>query len=59
MRRVRARGLQARTPAVGYDVPLKFTGQIEKVVLHLGETKLRAADQKSLMAAEARSRAAE
>ena len=36
-----------------------FTGQIEKVVLHLGETKLSAADQEALMAAETRRRAGE
>jgi len=42
-----------------YDVPFKFTGRIEKVVVHLGETKLSAADQKALKTAEAKTRAGE
>jgi arylsulfatase len=42
-----------------YDVPFKFTGQIEKVVVNLGEAKLGAADQKALKRAEAKSRASE
>lgn len=37
-----------------YDVPFKFTGQIEKVVVNLGETKLSDEDRKALDAAEAR-----
>jgi len=40
-------------------VPFKFTGQIEKVVVHLGESKLVAADQKALKAAEAKGRISE
>ena len=39
-----------------YDVPFKFTGKIEKVVVHLGETKLGAADQKKLKEAEGKGR---
>lgn len=31
-----------------YDVPFKFTGKIEKVVVNLGETKLSAPDQQKL-----------
>ena len=31
-----------------YDVPFKFTGKIEKVVVNLGETKLGAPDQQKL-----------
>jgi arylsulfatase len=42
-----------------YDVPCKFTGQIEKVVINLGESKLTAADQKARETAEARRRATE
>ena len=42
-----------------YDVPFKFTGEIEKVVVNLGEAKLSAADQKALKTAEAKSRAGE
>jgi hypothetical protein len=37
-----------------YDVPFKFTGQIEKVVVNLGETKLGAADQEDLRKMEER-----
>lgn len=32
----------------GYDVPFEFTGQIERVVVNLGETRLPAADEKQL-----------
>lgn len=35
-----------------YDVPFKFTGRIEKVVVKLGETKLGAADHQMLRHAE-------
>jgi hypothetical protein len=42
-----------------YDVPFKFTGQINKVTVHLGEAKLSAADQKALRTADARRRIAE
>ena len=53
-------GEDTGTPvSLDYDVPFKFSGQIEKIVVHLAETKLSAADQKALMAAEARSRASE
>jgi len=31
-----------------YDVPFKFTGEIEKVVVNLGETKLSTPDQQKL-----------
>jgi hypothetical protein len=37
-----------------YDVPFKFAGQIEKVVVNLGETKLGAADQEDLRKMEER-----
>lgn len=42
-----------------YDVPFKFTGQIEKVVAQLGETKFSAADQNAHKTAEAKRRASE
>ena len=42
-----------------YDVPFKFTGTIEKVIVNLGEAKLGAADQKALKATDAKSRAGE
>jgi hypothetical protein len=42
-----------------YDVPFKFTGQIEKVVVNLGEARLAAADQKALETAEGRRRVGE
>jgi arylsulfatase len=42
-------GEDTGTPAnLSYDVPFKFTGQIEKVVINLGETKLSAADRDKL-----------
>jgi arylsulfatase A-like enzyme len=41
-----------------YDVPFKFTGQIEKVVVNLGEIKLGAADQEKLRGMEQRARVA-
>ncbi len=45
------------TPAsLDYDVPFKFTGKIEKVVVNLGETKLAAADQRKLEDAERRAK---
>jgi arylsulfatase A-like enzyme len=31
-----------------YDVPFKFTGKIEKVVVHLGQSKLNAAQQQEI-----------
>ncbi len=39
-----------------YDVPFKFTGQIEKVVVNLSETKMGAADQEKLLGMEQRAR---
>ncbi len=41
-----------------YDVPFKFTGQIEKVVVNLGETKLGATDQQKLQGMEQKARLA-
>ena len=42
-------GEDTGTPVnLNYDVPFKFTGQIEKVVINLGQTKLGAADQQKL-----------
>jgi len=35
-----------------YDVPFKFTGQIRKVVVNLGDAKLTAADQEKLRNAQ-------
>jgi arylsulfatase len=40
-----------------YDVPFRFTGTIEKLVVKLGDSKLAAADQKSLEEAEDKRRA--
>jgi hypothetical protein len=34
--------------SLNYDVPFKFTGQIEKVVINLGQTKLGAADHQKV-----------
>jgi arylsulfatase len=39
-----------------YDVPFKFTGKIEKVVVSLGEIKLGAADQEKLQGMEQKAR---
>jgi arylsulfatase A-like enzyme len=39
-----------------YDVPFKFTGQIEKVVVSLGETKLGAVDHQKLHGMERKAR---
>jgi arylsulfatase A-like enzyme len=48
-------GEDTGTPVnLSYDVPFKFTGTIEKVVLNLGQTKLGAADRQQLLAAEAK-----
>ena len=41
-----------------YDVPFKFTGKIDKVVINLGETRLSAADQESLQNMERRAKLA-
>jgi arylsulfatase len=46
-------GEDTGTPVnLDYDVPFKFTGQIEKVVINLGETKLSAVDQERLQSME-------
>jgi arylsulfatase len=48
-------GEDTGTPAnLSYDVPYKFSGTIEKVVVSLGQTKLGAADRQQLLAAEAK-----
>ncbi len=53
-------GEDTGTPvSMDYDVPFRFTGQIEKVVINLGELKLTAADQKALEMAADRSRTSE
>jgi arylsulfatase len=39
-----------------YDMPFKFTGKIEKVVVTLGESKLGAADQEKLQGMEQKAR---
>ena len=41
-----------------YDVPFKFTGKIEKVVVNLGETKLGADDQQKIQSMEQKARLA-
>jgi hypothetical protein len=42
-------GEDTGTPVnLDYDVPFAFTGQIEKVVISLGEPKLSDADQKTV-----------
>ncbi len=47
-------GEDTGTPVdLSYDVPFKFTGRIEKLVINLGQTKLGAADQQRLRGAEA------
>jgi arylsulfatase A-like enzyme len=53
-------GEDTGTPvSVDYDVPFKFTGQIEKVVINLGETKLGAGDQEKLQSMERKARLGE
>ncbi len=48
-------GEDTGTPVSGdYDVPFNFTGQIEKVVINLGETRVGAADQEILQGMEER-----
>ena len=42
-----------------YDVPFRFTGTIEKVVVTLGETTLGAGNQEQIRAAQRRARSAE
>ena len=52
-------GEDTGTPVnLSYDVPFKFTGKIEKVVIKLGETKLGAADQEKLYDMERKARLA-
>jgi len=42
-------GEDTGTPVdLSYDVPFKFTGQIEKVIVNLGERKLGATDREKL-----------
>jgi arylsulfatase len=41
-----------------YDVPFKFTGKIEKVVVHLGESKLSDSDQQKIQRMEQKARLA-
>jgi arylsulfatase A-like enzyme len=41
-----------------YDVPFKFTGQIEKVVVNLGEIKLGAVDQEKIRCMERKAKVA-
>jgi arylsulfatase A-like enzyme len=53
-------GEDTGTPvSLDYDVPFKFTGQIEKVVINLGESKLGAADQEQLQDMGQKARLAE
>ena len=48
-------GEDTGTPvSLNYDVPFKFTGTIEKVVINLDQTKLGAADQQKLKDTEAK-----
>jgi arylsulfatase len=48
-------GEDTGTPVnLSYDVPFKFTGTIERVVINLGQTKLGAADQQKLKDADAK-----
>jgi len=48
-------GEDTGTPVnLNYDVPFKFTGQIEKVVINLGQTKLGTADHQKLQDVEAK-----
>ncbi len=48
-------GEDTGTPVnLSYDVPFKFTGTIEKIVLNLGEIKLGVADQQKLQDMEKR-----
>jgi arylsulfatase len=52
-------GEDTGTPVSGdYDVPFKFTGKIEKVVVDLGETKLSAAEQQKIQSMEQKARLA-
>ena len=52
-------GEDTGTPVnLAYDVPFAFTGRIEKVVVNLGESKLRAADQEKIRSMEQQASAA-
>jgi arylsulfatase len=52
-------GEDTGTPvAEDYDVPFRFTGQIEKVVVTLGRTTLSAADQEQVQTAQHKARLA-
>ena len=52
-------GEDTGTPVSGdYDVPFKFTGKIEKVVVNLGETKLGADEQRKIREMEQKARIA-
>jgi hypothetical protein len=53
-------GEDSGTPvSENYDVPFKFTGQIEKVVIRLGTPKLTAVDRRTLVTVEANYHASE
>jgi hypothetical protein len=48
-------GEDTGTPvSLDYDVPFKFTGKIERVVVNLGEAKLSTADHQILKDAKAK-----
>ena len=52
-------GEDTGTPVnLDYDVPFRFTGKIEKVVVNLAETKLGAVDQEKLLEMEQKARLA-
>ena len=52
-------GEDTGTPVnLDYDVPFKFTGEIKKVVVNLGETKLSTPDQQKLQDMERKARLA-
>jgi len=52
-------GEDTGTPvSLDYDVPFRFTGKIEKVVVNLAETKLGAVDQEKLLEMEQKARLA-
>jgi arylsulfatase A-like enzyme len=52
-------GEDTGTPvSTDYDVPFKFTGQINKVVVNLGESKLGADDQQKIQSMEQKARLA-
>jgi arylsulfatase A-like enzyme len=52
-------GEDTGTPvSLDYDVPFKFTGEIKKVAVHLGESKLNAVDQLKIQSMEQKARLA-